>query len=263
LHNAIYLEEGESSLARPLLLRAQRVLSPRGWLRLTNRPPFVKGQSALVRVLETGDVFSLSWARDGRRLFTGGSKGACIWDVGSGQTIVNLREARGPIARAIDGSLFAMVGDDGSVRVFDEDGTLQSVLAAHRGRVWTLAWSPDGNLLASGGEDHSICLWYGGREPAAVLKGHTSDARALAWSADGTLLASADRGGVVRLWKRDEGWASSMLEGHKYSVLRLAWSSKENLLASAGWDDLVRIWEKTGQLRAAVEGHKGAAWAVA
>src|SRR5262245_55770738 len=105
-------------------------------------------------------------------------------------------------------------------------------IAAHKGRVCALTYSPDGKLLASGGEDKKVRVWnpVTGDE-VAVYKGHKGCVYALAYSPDGALLASG--GGRNELFRWDTSSIRTPLAGHTVLVGAVAFSPDGSVLASA------------------------------
>jgi|GEM_PF-6458447 WD40 repeat protein len=136
---------------------------------------------------------------------------------------------------------------DSSVRIWNNEGRLVSLLQNHRGGVESVSWNPDGEWLVSGGGD-SVRIWKKDGTPGAVMKDHTDEVYRVAWSPDGKWIASGASDSVIRLWKPD-GTAGPVLRGHVAGIHGLAWSPDSTKLASASWlDSMVRIWDlKTGK----------------
>jgi hypothetical protein len=146
------------------------------------KPPVVPGGERLLEPSldvsrSLGNVFTLSWSPDGRRLATGSSDNtARIWD---GQT-----------------------------------GAEIAVLKGHSGSVRSVAWSPDGRRLATGSNDNTARIWDGqtGAE-IAVLKGHSGSIRSVAWSPDSRRLVTGSDDNTARIWGVETGKSALFLVG--------------------------------------------------
>lgn len=75
-------------------------------------------------------------------------------------------------------------------------------LRGHRGRVFSLAFSPSGQTLASASFDGTVQLWEieAPMISPTVLSGHQSGVRSVAFSADGEWLATAGDDFSLKLW---------------------------------------------------------------
>ncbi|MFD4669165.1 BTAD domain-containing putative transcriptional regulator [Lentzea sp. NPDC058450] len=90
----------------------------------------------------------------------------------------------------------ASAGDDGTVRLWDLDGTGLATLDGHADRVESVAFSPDGSRLAALTRDHTISLWdVARRERLSSLSysglGASTD---IAYQPDGRGLVTASLG---------------------------------------------------------------------
>ncbi|WP_428847001.1 WD40 repeat domain-containing protein, partial [Rhizohabitans arisaemae] len=70
-----------------------------------------------------------------------------------------------------DGSWLASGSHDGTVRLWNADGTQRAVLEGHTNEVHAVAIAADGSWLASGSYDHTIRLWNADGTQRAVLEG--------------------------------------------------------------------------------------------
>jgi WD40 repeat protein len=166
---------------------------------------------------------------------------------------VETRSPRGPLralACSPDGTVLAIAGDDGMVRLWRAGSDhLLRVLVGHAAGVSSVAWSPDGRYLASAGEDATIRLWDADTgQPLRILRGHTAAVVSVAWSPDGARLASAGRDTKVRLWDVRDGRQLPVTLSHPHEVLRVAWSPDGKKLASAGMDVAIHLWDASGNL---------------
>lgn len=110
------------------------------------------------------ETLAIDWSPDGTRVAVGGREGTVgLWGAGLPASGA-VRPAAHPgrirdLRFSPDGALFASAGDDGAVLVWDgATGEPRARLAAHRGRVSSVAWM-DPARLVSGGDDGAVIVW--------------------------------------------------------------------------------------------------------
>jgi hypothetical protein len=99
-----------------------------------------------------------------------------------------------------DGQTLATGGDDGSVKLWNRDGSPITTLDAQQGSVRSVSWSGDGQTLATGGLDGSVKLWNRDGSPITTLDAQQGRVRSVSWSGDGQTLATGGDDGSVKLW---------------------------------------------------------------
>jgi WD40 repeat protein len=143
-----------------------------------------------------GRIVDLAFSSDGRLLGAAGGRGYGIWDAQTG-TSIRSDAAVGAIHRiafGAQGTLLALGGDDGRVRVVDlRSGAIRDV-SKHNKATTAIAFSGDGRIGASGDVEGSINVWDPDRGLIAPLKdgGQKKDILALAFAGNSLLSASQD-----------------------------------------------------------------------
>ncbi|MBW4518831.1 MAG: AAA-like domain-containing protein, partial [Scytolyngbya sp. HA4215-MV1] len=76
-----------------------------------------------------------------------------------------------------DGKTLATGGSDGSVKLWNRDGTPITTLNANQSIVRSVSWTADGKTLATGGDDGSVKLWNRDGTPITTLNANQSIVR--------------------------------------------------------------------------------------
>jgi WD40 repeat protein len=258
----------------------------------------VTGQEAYTFRDSAYPVYALAFSPDGTRLAaaTGSWQPSPppgevkVWDVATHREVFTLRghtEAVWGVAFSRDGVRLAScsgvhMGPEakkpGEIKIWDAVSG-QEVLTlrnGHKGRIFSVAFSPDGKRLASAGQDGVVKIWGVQRppprgdtqgvavRPTAVqigvpgtvdrevrrFKGHTGPVLAVAYSPDGgyALSCSGRPGGdrTVRLWDVASGKELRRFEGHTDQVECVAFSPDVQHALSAGYDGTVSLWDLAG-----------------
>ncbi|MBA4017099.1 MAG: serine/threonine protein kinase [Pirellula sp.] len=190
----------------------------------------------------------------------GGSSAEAL--VSSAEPVAVLNGGSGPVwsvSFSPTGDSLAMAVEDGSVRLWDvPKQSVKATLAAHRGTVWSSRYSPSGQWLATAGDDGFVKLWNVGQsDPFKTFK-HDFAVRSLVFSRDEKTLYAGDRGGMLRVWKVEDGVKPQLEQQQPGSVYALALSPDDETLATSGSDKVVRLWNaKTLTQKLLLDGHAG------
>jgi WD40 repeat protein len=127
----------------------------------------------------------------------------------------------------------------------------RAILAGHKKRDVTLAFSPDGLTLATGADESSARLWdLRTGVTRAYLPGHKY-VSSLAFSPDGRTLETGNASETtIRLWDVQTGSLRATV-GESHDFVNVSISPDSHILATANMTDLlVRLWDiETGTLK--------------
>jgi WD40 repeat protein len=143
-------------------------------------------------------------------------------------------------------------------------------LRGHRGKVYSIAFSPDGQLLVSGSGDETIKLWDSSTGKLIHTfnrgwwSGHSNLVSAVVFSPDGQMFASASWDKTVKLWSLYTGRWRHALSEYPHVANAIAFSPDGRLLASGGSATTIKLWDvQTGQLLRQLRGHSRLIQAIA
>lgn len=213
------------------------------------------GQAQTALAGHTDAIHGLAFAPDGTALATAASDGTVrVWNTTTGSHHVLTRTAQ-RIARTgerpgdhrlpahasllsfhPDGKTLAVSHDDGTVRLWNPTTrTPWRTLAAHRGQVRRVEFSPDGKTLATtDDQDKTIRMWgvTEGRVHT-TLTGHRDLVTALAFSKDSTTLATTSRDGSIRQWTVRHPLRHSLTSRQTAGITSMAFARDGRTLATA------------------------------
>jgi WD40 repeat protein len=186
------------------------VASPDG-----TRVAFLSGRDARIadpargrilhRLNHPGEITSLAFSSDARRIVTGGrDKLARIWN---GRTGKLLHELEGHSGQVLDvaigpqGTEVATASTDGTARVWEAaTGDLRAPLFGHTNFVRTVDFSRDGQTVVTGSLDGTARTWALNGRRLATLAGNTGAVADALLTPDGFDVVTGGEDGTVRLW---------------------------------------------------------------
>jgi WD40 repeat protein len=185
---------------------------------------------------DNGFVFS----PDGDSVITQGPL-ISSWDTRACQLRWQVRRedfAGGTLAVSPDGRTFATAGPENQETVTIRetgDGQLQAALAAGRGAVTALAYSPDGRTMVSGTASGTLKLWETGTGHCrtAVIAHNSQPIHWASFSADGATLATTGADKTIRLWNVATGEQLFTLGTFADGINALAFSPDGTALVAA------------------------------
>jgi hypothetical protein len=204
----------------------------------------------------------LKFSRNGGLLLCGGGVGGAsgrvvVWDIRSGQRIIELGDELDEVLAAdisSDQTLIALGGPQRVVRIYaTETGQLLHEIRKHTDWVTALEFSPDSVLLATGDRNGGLHVWEGwtGRE-YLTLKGHTGGISSVSWRSDSNILASSSEDSTIRLWEMENGGEVKNWGAHGGGALNVEFT-RDGRLFSCGRDRTPRLWDQNGAQQLALE----------
>ena len=194
------------------------------------------------------------------------------------QTVYGIRErnrleGHSSIVRRVsssrDGQLLVSASDDGTVKLWKQDGKLLKTIPVDSHSVNSVNFSPDDQMFASANFDGTVKLWSRDGHLLRTLKGHKGNVLDISFSPDGQLLAAV-AANEVRLWNRD-GTLLKILPKNSDGVSAISFSPDGNKLtddvnaisfspdsqtfASASRDGALKLWSRDGRLLKTWKGH--------
>jgi WD40 repeat protein len=195
-----------------------------------------------------------------------------------------------------DGKIIASGSDDGTIKLWHQNGTAIATISGDRNKLKSINFSPDGKIIASASQDGTIKLWQQNGSLIKAIFGHQSsvvsasfisdktlvsvskDGTVKLWQLDGTLIknislksneitsvtispngkiiAVGNEEGNVELWKID-GTLIRTFVGHQGWVTSISFSPNGDNIASGSDDKTIKLWKADGTLIRTFEGHTG------
>jgi WD40 repeat protein len=158
------------------------------------------------RLEHPGEITSLAFSTDGRRIITGGrDRLARIWNGFNGKLIHELEGHQGQVldvAIGLGGTEVATASTDGTARIWDGvTGLLRAPLFGHTNFVRAVDFSPDGQSVVTASVDGTARTWALNGRRLATLAGHTGAVVDAQFSPDGFTVLTGGEDGTVRFWE--------------------------------------------------------------
>ncbi|MEE3717980.1 AAA-like domain-containing protein [Tumidithrix elongata RA019] len=158
---------------------------------------------------------------------------------------------------SLDGTILASASDDGTIKLWQRNGTPIKTLVGHQGSVDSVSFSPDSQTLLSAGSDGTARLWQRDGTLIKVLTAHRDRISSAVFSPDGSVIATASWDNSIQLWKSN-GEEIPTVEPmrDRSAIYSLSFSPNSQLLASAGAQGDIKIWDRNGNNQLTWQAHK-------
>lgn len=178
--------------------------------------------------------------------------------MGHGATILAIQFAPHTSTRVVTGA------GDNTARIWNSETQLPiTTLAAHKGWVLAVSWSPCGSMIATGSHDGAVHLWDGvtGKQMGRPFTGHKQYITSICWEplhlCEGRKprFASSSKDSTVRVWSVERGVCDFSLSGHRQTVSCVKWGGFGDIY-SASHDRTIKIWSsRDGTLTSTLQAH--------
>lgn len=154
-----------------------------------------------------------------------------------------------------NGQLIATAGNDGLLKLWNADGTLNLTLDNHQDQVRDVAFRSDGAMFASASADQTVKLWRWDGVLLHTLKGHEGVVYSVSFSPDGKSLVTGSGDRTLKLWNSKTGALMATFMGHQDRVRDVAFSPDGQLIVSTSSDRSIKIWTLDGTAVTSFSGH--------
>lgn len=142
-----------------------------------------------------------------------------------------------------DGRQLVTAHYDGTVRIWQMDGTERVSFQHGHGNLSCVSVDPTGKWILTCGQDVKIRVWESSTGNLVhTLSGHTVSILDAEFSPDGKQIASASGGNNLRIWDTESGTELHILEGHNAQVFDVAFSEDGTQILSGSQDNTLRVW---------------------
>ncbi len=211
----------------------------------------------LVTYQSLGEVKSLSWSPDSKRIVSATDINMAIWDAASGKDIFapNNDVSHGYLAKrsavwspdgtriALEGASFSdTVGEDTNV-IIVEAATLRPMIGISTGEFGAsldvpIAWSPDNTRIATASGEMQVWDAVTGKQLLSLKAGLFM----LAWSPDGRALVT-DNYHDAQVWDAKSGALLVTYHRHTDFIQTVAWSPDSTKVVTGSFDGTVQVWD--------------------
>lgn len=146
---------------------------------------------------------------------------------------------------------------DGTLRIWQADGTLMSTLSGNGSPFQDVALSSDQATIAAVDSDGFLYLWRQDGTPLDHWSAHNQPLRTVAFAPDGQTLATAGEDATIKLWRWQNRALLQSFSSDRGGIQDLLFSPDGQTLISGDEGGWLHQWSINGDLLASTPAHAG------
>ena len=155
------------------------------------------------------------------------------------------------------GQQLVSVSADGTLRLWQADGTLINTLNGNDAPFQAVALSPDQSVIAAVDSDGFAYLWRQDGTLVDRWSAHDQSLRAVAFSPDGQTLATAGEDAMVKVWHWQNGTLRQSFSSDRGGIQSVLFSADGQTVISGDEGGWLHRWSIDGPLLNSTQAHRG------
>jgi len=192
-------------------------------------------------ILQSGGS-SVSFSPDNKMIVSGLDETVKLWQDGK-LLWTKAHKQISQVSFSPNGQLIASASKDGTVKLWNLQGTLIHPMKGHYKEVLSVSFSPDSKTIASASADKTVKLWnLRDGKLIKTIPAHKDAVQSISFSPDGKMIASGSYDTTAKLWNVQDGRLIKTFPDHIEDVLSLSFSPDGNIIALSSSDSTIRLW---------------------
>lgn len=160
-----------------------------------------------------------------------------------------------------DGQQIATASVDGTIKLWQRNGTLITTLKGHQSVVRAVQFSPDNQIIASAGDDRTIRLWRRDGTLLKAIDSQTAGIWSLKFNQTGNSFAVSGAGSTIEIWS-NQGQLLKRIQAETLGIRDVALSPNGKLIAGGFANNVIKLWNANGTLQKVLPGHETSVQAI-